>query len=172
VDWDSVVSIAIWYGMKCPVSVMARLSKPIQTGPGAHPASYIIGTGLFPWVKQPGRGVNHPPLSSTKVKEGIALYLYSPLCLHDRVNFTFTFLPCRKLCDVYKNESVDGVWGRNFGYCENCSKAIQMYFVCAKQSFLCHNRWYCALKNLYFSGSHETQMSCLVRNYPVETLVH
>lgn len=52
-----------------------------------------------------------------------------------------------------------------FGYCENCSKAIQMYIVHAKQSFLCHNSWYCALKNLYFSGSNEIQMSRLVSNY-------
>jgi hypothetical protein len=89
---------------------MARLSTPIQTGPGAHPASYIIGTGLFLGVKWPGHGVNHPSLSRTKVKEGIELYLYSPhVPSWNRVNFTFTFLPCRKLYDFYKNESVDGV---------------------------------------------------------------
>ena len=28
--------------------------------PGAHQAYYTVGTGLFPWVKLPGRGVNHP----------------------------------------------------------------------------------------------------------------
>jgi hypothetical protein len=32
----------------------------------------------FPWVKQPGRGVDHPPPSSTEVKERVELYLYSP----------------------------------------------------------------------------------------------
>jgi hypothetical protein len=31
-----------------------------------------------PGVKQPGRGVDHPPLSSAEVKEGVELYLYSP----------------------------------------------------------------------------------------------
>ena len=34
----------------------ARFSAPDQTGPGAHPASCIIGTGSFPGVKS-GRGV-------------------------------------------------------------------------------------------------------------------
>ena len=37
-----------------------------------------MGTGSFPGVKRPGRGVNHPPPSSTEVKEGVELYLYSP----------------------------------------------------------------------------------------------
>ena len=37
-----------------------RFSAPVQTGPGAHPASYTMGTGSFPGVKQPGRGVETP----------------------------------------------------------------------------------------------------------------
>jgi hypothetical protein len=91
VGWDSVVNIAIFYVMRSPVSV-ARLSAPIQTGPGTHPASYIIGTGLFPCVKRSGRGVNHPSPSSTKVKEGIELYLCSPsVPSWHRVNFTLPF---------------------------------------------------------------------------------
>ena len=40
---------------------------PIQTFPGAHPASYTMGTGSFPGVKLPERGVNHPPLTSVEV---------------------------------------------------------------------------------------------------------
>jgi hypothetical protein len=32
----------------------------------------------FPGVKQPGRGADHPPSSSTRVKERVKLYLYSP----------------------------------------------------------------------------------------------
>jgi hypothetical protein len=39
----------------------ARFSSPIQTGPEAHPASYTMGTGSFPGLKRPGRGVDHPP---------------------------------------------------------------------------------------------------------------
>jgi len=40
----------------------ARFSAPVQTGPGAHPASCTMGTGSFPGVKS-GRGVtlnSHP----------------------------------------------------------------------------------------------------------------
>jgi hypothetical protein len=43
------------------IPVGARYSAPVQTGPGAHPASYTMGTGSFPGVKRPGRGVDHPP---------------------------------------------------------------------------------------------------------------
>jgi hypothetical protein len=38
----------------------ARFSAPVQTGPGPHPASYTMGTGSFPGLKRPGRGVDHP----------------------------------------------------------------------------------------------------------------
>jgi hypothetical protein len=58
--------------------VEARFSAPVQTGPGAYPASCTMGTGSFPGVKRPGRGVDHPPPSSAEVKERIELYLYSP----------------------------------------------------------------------------------------------
>jgi hypothetical protein len=34
----------------------ARFSAPVQTGPGAHPASSTMGTGSFPGVES-GRGV-------------------------------------------------------------------------------------------------------------------
>jgi hypothetical protein len=51
---------------------------PVQAGPGAHPASCTMGTGSFPGVKRPGRGVDHPPPSSAEVKERVELYLYSP----------------------------------------------------------------------------------------------
>jgi len=54
-----------------------RFSTPFQTCPGAHPASYTMGTGSFPWVKQLGRGIDHPPPSCTEVKERVELYLYS-----------------------------------------------------------------------------------------------
>jgi len=60
----------------------ARFSTTIQTGPGAHPASYTMGTGSFLGVKQPGHGADHPPPSSVEVKERVELYLYSPLRLH------------------------------------------------------------------------------------------
>jgi hypothetical protein len=37
----------------------SRFSGAVQTGPGAHPAPYTMGTGLFPGVKRPARGVTH-----------------------------------------------------------------------------------------------------------------
>jgi hypothetical protein len=60
------------------IPVKARFSAPIQTGPGAHPASYTMGTGTFPGVKRPGRGVHHQSPSSVEVKKWVELYLYSP----------------------------------------------------------------------------------------------
>jgi hypothetical protein len=62
-------------GDRIPVGV--RFSAPVQTGPGAHPASYTMGTGSLPWVKRPGRGVDHPFTSIAEVKERLVLYLYS-----------------------------------------------------------------------------------------------
>ena len=59
--------------------VGVKFSAPVQTGPGAHPASYTMGTGYFLAVKRPGRGVDHPPRSSTAVKERVQLYIYFPL---------------------------------------------------------------------------------------------
>jgi hypothetical protein len=58
--------------------VGVRFSAPIQTDPGAYPASYTKSTGPFPGVKRPGRGVNHSPPSSAEVKERVDLYVYSP----------------------------------------------------------------------------------------------
>jgi hypothetical protein len=37
--------------------------------PWAHPDSYTVGTVPFPGAKRPGRGINHPPTPSAKVKK-------------------------------------------------------------------------------------------------------
>ena len=42
---------------------------------GNHPTSYTMGTGFFPGVKRPERGVGNPSPSSTEVKERLKLYL-------------------------------------------------------------------------------------------------
>jgi len=55
-----------------------KFYAPIQTGPGAHPASYTMGTRSFLGVKRWGRGVDHPPPSSAKVEGRLELYIYSP----------------------------------------------------------------------------------------------
>ena len=59
----SSVGIATGYwldgpGIECRWT--ARFSTPVQTGPGAHPASCTMGTGSFPQVKS-GRGVTLTP---------------------------------------------------------------------------------------------------------------
>jgi len=58
--------------------VGARFSAPVHTNPGAHPASYTMGTGSFLGAKGLGCFVDHPPPSSAEVKERVELNLYSP----------------------------------------------------------------------------------------------
>jgi hypothetical protein len=59
------------------VSVGARFSATVQTGYETHPASYTMGTGSFPEVKQPSRCLNRPLQSNAEVKDRVGLYLYS-----------------------------------------------------------------------------------------------
>ena len=76
-----VVSVATSCGLDGPGIESrwgARFSAPLQTGPGTHPVSYTMGTGSFPGLKRPGRGVDRPPPFSAEVKERVGLYLYSP----------------------------------------------------------------------------------------------
>jgi hypothetical protein len=37
-----------------------------------------MGNGSFSGVKQPGRGVDHPPTSGAKAEAIVELYIYSP----------------------------------------------------------------------------------------------
>jgi hypothetical protein len=61
------------------IPLWARFSAPVQTGPGAHSASYTVGTGFLLRVKRPRGGGGHPPppQSSAEVKERVELYLCS-----------------------------------------------------------------------------------------------
>jgi len=70
----------------------ARFSAPVVSCPGAHPASYTMGTGSFLGVRRPGRGVDHPPTSSAEVKGKVEPYPYSlwAFLACSRVTFTFT----------------------------------------------------------------------------------
>jgi hypothetical protein len=67
VGQDSSVSIATHYGLDGPgIESLwgARFSAPVQTGPGAHPTFYTVGTGSFQGLS--GRGVvltTHPHLA-------------------------------------------------------------------------------------------------------------
>ena len=77
----TAVGIATRYGLDSlgiESLVGETFSALVQTGPGAHPASYTMGTGSFPGVNWPGRGVDHPPQSSAEVGEKIELYICSP----------------------------------------------------------------------------------------------
>ena len=79
---DSSVGIATRYGLDGPEIESrrggARFSAHAQTGPEAHPASCTMGTGSFPGVKRPGRGVDHPLPSKRRGHERVELYLNSP----------------------------------------------------------------------------------------------
>jgi len=53
------------------IPVEAKFSAPVQTGPGAHPASCTMGPSSFPGGKErPGRDADPLPPSSVVVKKG------------------------------------------------------------------------------------------------------
>jgi hypothetical protein len=59
------------------------LRHRVQTGSGAHPTFYPIGTsGSFLGLKWPGREADHSPPYSAEVKECVECYLHSPIRLH------------------------------------------------------------------------------------------
>jgi len=76
--YHSLYSSFLWAGQYGDrIQIGTRLSTPTQTGPGAHQASYAMGTGSFPGDKRPGHDVDLPPPSDAEVKERVELYLYS-----------------------------------------------------------------------------------------------
>ena len=61
------------------IPMEARFSAPVQTGPGAHPASCTMGTGSFPGSKErPGFDADPSPTSSAVGHERVELYVYWP----------------------------------------------------------------------------------------------
>jgi len=63
-----------------------------------------MGSGSFPGVKRPGRGIDHPPSSSAVVKERVELYLYSPSGLSWPVlgwTLPLPFIQLRRGTDLY-----------------------------------------------------------------------
>ena len=100
----SVVGIATGYrldGQGIESRWRVRFSAPVQTGPGAHPASCNMGSGFFPAVKS-GRGVkltSHPLLFPWSWKGRaiplLPLWAVRPvqsLSACTRVHFTFLTL--------------------------------------------------------------------------------
>jgi hypothetical protein len=69
---DSSVGIAMGWSAGVRFPVRARdfyLLYSVQTGSGAHPASYPMGTGVqSPGVKLPGSEADHSTPSSAEVK--------------------------------------------------------------------------------------------------------
>jgi len=53
--------------------LLCEVMSLIQTGHGAHPAIYTMGTRSFPGVRRPGRVAGHPPPSIAEVKESVEL---------------------------------------------------------------------------------------------------
>jgi hypothetical protein len=77
---DSAVGIVIGYGLddsdRSSIQEFLFLYV-VQTGSGAHPASYPMGTGaVSPGVKRPGREADHSPLISAEVKE---IWIYTSI---------------------------------------------------------------------------------------------
>ena len=78
--WTFILRITLATGWK------VRGSNPTGGVRGhiPHPSRPALGPtlqwvpGLFPGVKRPGRGVNHPPPYSAEVKARVELYHYSP----------------------------------------------------------------------------------------------
>jgi hypothetical protein len=73
----SAVGIAASYGLdnqrigvRVPVGQEFSLLYAVQTGSGAHPASYPMGkAALSPGIKRPGRETDHSPPTSSEVKK-------------------------------------------------------------------------------------------------------
>jgi len=67
-------------GVRFPAGAKSfSLRHRVQTGSGAHSATYPMGTeALCLGVKWPGREADHSPPSSARVKECMELYLHSP----------------------------------------------------------------------------------------------
>ena len=113
---------------------------PVETGPGAHPASYTMGTGSFLRVKRPGRGVDHPPLSNADIKKTVELFLYSPSGPSSPVlGQTLPLplpLPTRSSKDIFKRsisafytQPVVTFW-TPYVYHVMCNRAWTLYLMC------------------------------------------
>ena len=80
-DRVSAVGIATRYGLDGP-GIESRWGRDFPhpywpaLGPTQHPIQWI--PGLSPGVKRPGRGVEHPPTSSTDVEGRVELYICFP----------------------------------------------------------------------------------------------
>ena len=71
----SIVSVKLNLRIYSLQNVNSTYITHITTSRNLLYNGYLVS---FPGVKRPGRGVDHPPPSSIKVKERVELYVYSP----------------------------------------------------------------------------------------------
>jgi hypothetical protein len=80
------------------IPLEAGFSAPVHSGTGEHPATRTVGTGSLLGIKWPGRGVDHqPPLTPRIKKEYSYTTTPPPLYLHGRL---------RSELHVYKHNSI------------------------------------------------------------------
>jgi hypothetical protein len=97
-------TVLLYFGLDDPESKYWQKGKryfstpKIHTGPGAHPASYPVGTGGFPEVKRPGREFDHSCPFSAVVKNE---WSYAS-CLHGVTGTAFCLFPlnCYLFCSA------------------------------------------------------------------------
>ena len=130
------IAIRCWLGYPVIESRSgARFPAPAQTGPGAHPASYTLGTGSFPGVKS-GRGVTLPPhpllvLWSRKSRAIplLPLWAVQPVqslsaCTTVHCNFTYTSTPPMAVQPIHSLSACTTVHF-TFTYTSNPPMAVQ-----------------------------------------------
>jgi hypothetical protein len=129
--------------------VEARFSALVQTGTGAHSASYTMGTGSFPAVKRPGRGAAPPPphLAPWLMEEysytstpplgvcglfGGELYLYA----------TYLSVPpddrprtSRGYSSAYRRYTSTALGSPTYKLCGSCNSCMSHCFFCKCGSF-------------------------------------
>ena len=108
------------------ILVGTRFYAPVQTGPGAHPASCTMGTVSFPGGKErPGRDADPSPPSSAVGHERVELYLYSymPYGLY-RASVPVQGWPLPFLIGRNRREIVESCIMRRFMACVRSPNAI------------------------------------------------
>ena len=76
------------------MQTVAGSFAPVQTCPGAHPASCAVGTGSFPAIKRPGRCTDLPPHLAPRYKKEQSYTSTAPpaFVACSSANFPFTFI--------------------------------------------------------------------------------
>jgi hypothetical protein len=130
-------------------------SAPVQTGSEAHPASYTMGPGLPRGYSSRGMALTSHPPPSTKVKERVELYLYSPTGslwpvlgwnLPSPCTFTFNARNerCESLFSCFSFPVVSTWFDKMRHVCKKCC-VTEKLLTCASvklQVFLTENCWW------------------------------